>query len=346
MGTLEQASNQIINLKPASPDGYALHSLAEMNRKQFAAAERDVNKAIEVDPQSQVGYVQRGNLKFLQKQYEDAARAYQQALDRDPNSTDALRGLMNTYLAQNQMERAVAIANAQIVKSPANSSFYDLLGTVLLRNKKDLNAAEPALRKSVELDKSNIDALLKLAQVQAAKGNFDQAIATCQQAVKDNSNLWEGYLLLGQLYESTRDWNKAQEAYQKVLEFKPNDPVASNNLANVLLQAGGNPDMALSLAQTARRGMPDSPDAADTLGWVYYQTGAYRSAISLLQEALKLQQKNKAPDNADLHYHLGLAYEKTKQPALAREQLERVLKINPNYWAAADIKKQLADLKW
>ena len=99
------------------------------------------------------------------------------------------------------------------------------------------------------------------------------------------------------------------------------------------------------MAETARRGMPDSPDAADTLGWVYYQKGVYGSAISMLQEALKLQEKNKAPDNPDIHYHLGLAYQKAEKPALARQQLERVLKINPNYSQAAEIKKQLSSLK-
>ncbi len=50
-------------------------------------------------------------------------------------------------------------------------------------------------------------------------------------------------------------------------------------LASVMLQSGGNLDVALSLAQTARRGMPDSPNVADTLGWIYYQKGAYRSAV-------------------------------------------------------------------
>ena len=67
----------------------------------------------------------------------------------------------------------------------------------------------------------------------------------------------------------------------------------------------------MSLAQAARRGLPDSPNAADTLGWAYYQKGAYGSAISMLQEALKLQEKSKAPESAAIHYHLGMAYQKT-----------------------------------
>ena len=124
MGALEPAATQLIRLQPTSPEGYALRAVSHINRQQFAAAEEDIRKAIEVNPQSHLGYVQRGNLKFVQKQYSEAGKAYQDALDRDSNSTDALRGLMNTYLAQNQVDKALAVANAQIAKSPANSSFY------------------------------------------------------------------------------------------------------------------------------------------------------------------------------------------------------------------------------
>jgi tetratricopeptide (TPR) repeat protein len=98
----------------------------------------------------------------------------------------------------------------------------------------------------------------------------------------------------------------------------------------------------MGMAQTARRGMPDSPNAADTLGWAYYQKGIYQSAIGQFQEALRLNEKRGAPDDADLHYHLGLAYQKTNQPGLARQQLEKALKLSPNN---ADARKALSDLR-
>ena len=63
-----------------------------------------------------------------------------------------------------------------------------------------------------------------------------------------------------------------------------------------MLEQGGNVDVAMGLAQTARRGMPDSPNAADTLGWAYYQKGVYQSAISQFQEALRLAEKRGEPD--------------------------------------------------
>jgi len=58
------------------------------------------------------------------------------------------------------------------------------------------------------------------------------------------------------LFESKKDWGKAQDAFQNALAIKPNDPIASDHLANVMLESGGNFDVALSLAQNARRGMP------------------------------------------------------------------------------------------
>jgi tetratricopeptide (TPR) repeat protein len=344
MTALEQAATQIINLKPNTPDGYALRSVANINRKQFGRAEEDIQKAISVAPESAIGYKQMGNLWLAQQKYSDAEKSYQQALDRDPSSSDALGGLMNADLAQQQTDKAVAAAYAQIAKVPSSSSFYDLLGTVLFNSKKDFSGADAALKKAAQLDKNNSDALVKLGQVQVAEGSVEAAVATYQNSQQDNPHEATFSILLGELYESKQDWNHAMQAYQKALEISPENPLASNNLAYVMLQNGGNVDMALALAQTARRGLPDSSSAADTLGWVLYQKRAYKSAIDLFQEAIKLNDKAKSPENPTLHYHLGLAYQKNDQATQARQQFERVLKINPNYGEAGDVKKQLAQL--
>jgi len=340
--TLEEASSQLIVLQPVSPEGYALRALANINRKRFGEAEQDIRRAIAIAPQSAFGYAQLGNLNLVQKQYSEASAAYQDALIRNPDSTDALRGLMNTMVAQNQIDKAIAAAHAQIAKSPSNSSFYDLLGTVLFLNKKDLAGAETAFAKSLSLEKQNSDALLKLCEVQAAKGEMDQAIATARQGISDNPRNVDLYILLGRFYESKSDWTQAEAAYRNALNINPQHPLASINLAKLMLQTGGNLDVALSLAQTAHRSLPNSPAITDTLAWVHYQKGAYQSAIGLLQEALSLQEKVHAPDNSEIHYHLGMAYAKSGQTAFARQQLERAIKLNPN---SVDAKKQLAQLK-
>ena len=164
------------------------------------------------------------------------------------------------------------------------------------------------MRKAAELDKKNSDALLKLGQVLNAQGSAEKAIATYQQSVKDNPNEVSFYILLGELYEGQKKWEDARGMYQKALTLQPDNPVASNNLAYVMLQTGGNIDVAISLAQTARRLMPDSPNAADTLGWAYYQKGLYPTAIDLFKEALK-----KVPNDPTFQDHLKKAQQAQPQ---------------------------------
>ena len=255
----------MISLQASSPEGYALRALANINRKRYTEAEADVRKAIEIAPQSSFGYVQMGNLKFAQRQFSEAAQAYQTALDQNQNSTDALRGLMNSYVAQKQLDRALAIAEAQIAKVPNDGAFYDLLGSALFYNKHDLPAAEVAFAKSAELDKKRPDSLIKLAEVEAAQGKSADAIATCQQGLQTYPHEVNFYFVLGEIYQSKRDWPNAGDSYQKALVITPESPIASGKLAYVMLQSGQNLDVALSLAQNARRGLPTSPAVADTL---------------------------------------------------------------------------------
>jgi Flp pilus assembly protein TadD len=148
------------------------------------------------------------------------------------------------------------------------------------------------------------------------------------------------YLLAGNIYENKQDWERAKQQYQKALEVQPENPLASNNLAYVMLQQGGNVDVAFAMAQTARRQLPDNPNSADTLGWAFYHKHVYTSAINLFKEAVK-----KEPDNALFNYHLGLAYARSGQAALARQQLDRVVKIKPDFPKIEELRQALAEIK-
>jgi tetratricopeptide (TPR) repeat protein len=68
----------------------------------------------------------------------------------------------------------------------------------------------------------------------------------------------------------------------------------------------------------------------------------YQSAIDMFQESLRLNEKKGGSDDPTVHYHLGLAYQKANQPALARQQLERALKISPNF---SDARKALSEVR-
>jgi Flp pilus assembly protein TadD len=106
-----------------------------------------------------------------------------------------------------------------------------------------------------------------------------------------------------------------------------------------MLEHDQNTDVALSLAQTARRGMPNDPGVADTLGWAYYRKGSYQLAVDLLEEAAK-----KAPQNPNIHYHLGLAYQQVHNVPAAKSELDSALKLSPSGPHAGEIHDALAKL--
>jgi tetratricopeptide (TPR) repeat protein len=131
----------------------------------------------------------------------------------------------------------------------------------------------------------------------------------------------------------------AQTTYQKVLAAQPDNPLAANNLAYILLEHGGSVNMALTLAQVARRGLPNSPNTADTLGWAYYENGAYSVAAPLFEEAV-----NKTGDNATYRYHLGITYQKLNDKDRARKELEKAISLEPKSAVADQSRRALGQI--
>jgi len=339
-GGLAQEADQIIAFQPAAPDGYLLRAVAEIDRKQYSTADEYIHRSLEKEPNNPAAYVQLGNLRMAQSQYAEAQKAYQQGLDQDPNSTDALGGVLNVDLVQKQPDRAIAAAKTQLARYPKNAGFHIMLGQLLMEQKNDLAGAEQEFKQASDLDKKNSEALVKLGMVQNERGATDQALQTYLDGSKSNPKEINFYLLAGGIYESKQDWDHAKQQYQKVLEIQPENPLASNNLAYVMLQQGGNVDIAFRMAQTARRQLPDNPNSADTLGWAFYHKHVYTSAINLFREAVK-----KEPDNALFNYHLGLAYAKTGQAGLAKQQLDRVVKIKPNFPEVDELRRAVEEAK-
>jgi len=338
--SLAQEADQIIEIQPAAPDGYLLRALAERIRKQYPAAEDFIHRSLEKEPNNPAAYVELGNLQIAEGKLVDAQKAFQQALDQDPNSSDALYGVLAVDVMQKQLDRAIATAKAQLAKYPQNVGFHLLLGQLLLDQKKDLAGAEAEFRQASNLDKKNSQALVKLGLVQEASGATDQALQTYLDGPKIDPKEIRFYLLAGGIYEKKSDWEHAKQQYQKALEIQADNPMASNNLAYVMLQQGGNVDVAFAMAQTARRQLPDNANSADTLGWAFYKKGVYASAIDLLKEAVK-----KEPDNALFNSHLGFAYAANHQANLAKQQLDRVVKLKPDFPALDDLRRAVAEAK-
>ncbi len=320
--SLKNVAAEVLKIAPRAPEGYLFDATARMNQNDPAAADADLTKLTTIAPASPVGYVKLGELRVAQKRFNDADVFFHQALAHDPNSIEAIGGLVDLDFRRNQPQEAFALLKTALGQNPNSSALYLLQGQALAQNKQ-LQEAEAPLEHALQLDPKNTNAVILLAQLQSSRGAKDQAIATYQRAIEQSPSNTPLQLALGALFESAGNWQSAKAIYEKVLNAQPENPFAANNLAYILLDHGGSVNMALNLAQTARRGLPNSPNTADTLGWALYQNGAYSVAAPLLEDAVK-----KSADNAAYHYHLGAIYQKLND-SRARAQLEKAVSLNP-----------------
>jgi Flp pilus assembly protein TadD len=124
------------------------------------------------------------------------------------------------------------------------------------------------------------------------------------------------------------------------VELDPRAAVAANNLAWDYASNGGSLDEALQLAQTAKAELPENAEVNDTLGWIYYKKGLAGPAVTALSDAARL-----SPANPGIHYRLGLAYLQGGQKSEARAMLQQVLKLNPQFPEAAEVRRVLATIE-
>jgi tetratricopeptide (TPR) repeat protein len=335
---LEADGTQLQKIAPRATEGYLFHATARFNQGDAAGAEADLNHVIAIAPQSSLGYAKLGQLREAQKRWKDAENLYNEALKLDTNSIDATRGLTEVDLEQGKSAKALQFIQSQIDRNPKSAALYLLQGEVLLRNK-NFADAEKVLLQCTELDQQNLAAFVLLAQVQSSLGKPSDAISSYQRAVAISPNNSQLYTALGSAYEAQENWQQAEATYQKALAFQSDNALAANNLAYLMLEHGGDINVALTLARTARRGLPNLPNSADTLGWAYFANGAYTLAQSLLDQAVK-----QVPTNATYHYHLGMTYERLKETERARAELQKSLKLDPQAPFASKASRALDEL--
>jgi tetratricopeptide (TPR) repeat protein len=332
---LHNIAMELKKIAPRAAEGYLFDATSRMNQNDAVSAEADLDQLVTIAPDKALGYVKLGQLRVAQKRLNEAEILYRQALSHEPGSIEAVQGLADLDFRRNKPDEALQLLKTTVEQNPNNAQLYVLQAQALIQNKQPSDA-EKSLERALQIDKQNVNAAVLLAQLQAGRGARDEAISSYQRAIQIAPNSAALQVALGGLYESAGNWQSAQTIYQKALSIQPDNPQAANNLAYLLLEHNGSVNLALTLAQAARRGLPNSPNTADTLGWAYYHNGAYSVAQPLLEEAVK-----KAGDNPAYRYHLGVTYQKLNDNARARAQFEKVISLNPGSPIADESRRAL-----
>jgi tetratricopeptide (TPR) repeat protein len=313
---------------------------AQMMKGDVGGAEARTRKFAASYPKSPVAQTQLGQLLAIKGDAVGARRAFDQALALNPNEMEALGGLVALDFQANNGAAARARIDARVGADTKDPQLL-LLAARVYATTGDTGATERTLRKVIDLDPTQLDAYVMLGQFYASQRRLDEARAEFERvAAKRPSAAVGAQTLIGMLLQMQGKDAEARTTYEKVIGTDPRAAVAANNLAWLYVEQGGNLDVALRLAQTAKSQLTDRPEVNDTLGWVYYKKGLAELAIPPLLESV-----GKAPKHPMYQYHLGLAYVKTGDVANGRKALETALALDPKFQGADDAQRVLATLK-
>jgi tetratricopeptide (TPR) repeat protein len=324
LSLLTDVADETIAAFPNAADGYIWRGIAEMMQNSPGAAEADLKAAIRISPEKPDAYLQLGKLCFAQKRFAEGVDLLENALRRDPVSIEALRLLTARDLMRNQPQAAFARLMQTVDAHPRNSAVYDLLARLQM-HVGNLTQAASTAEAAMHINPNDADAVQLLAEIETRRGQIPSAIAAWEQWLRLHPRDAGAMALVGALEQSRGNVAKAESYYKKSLQVQPTNPIAANNLAYLMLEQGGNVDIALTAAQTARQAMPDSPNTADTLAWAYYHKGIYGLARDLLEDAVRT-----APESATMHFHLGMVYSRLKDRNRAALHLRRALSLAPH----------------
>jgi len=332
-------AQEALTAQPQNADARLVLVQASIQRGdlQRAAADLDVLRA--KFPDSAAVHLQSGMLLGRQRRLAEARREFERARQLAPDSLEVIGGLIALDLSEGARDaaraRADALSNATDVKPAA----LMLAGRTYAATG-DLKKSEELFRRVLKDDPSQLSAYAALGQLYARQNRIAEGLAEFEALAKRDPKPVAALTFAAMLKESQGDKPGAQQRYERALQLDPNAAVAANNLAWMYAEHGGNLDIALQLAQTAKRQLTNTPQVNDTLGFIYYKKNLPLLALPLLEATVE-----KEPSNPEYHYHLGLAYSRAGEKVKASRSLNRALALKPDFTGAGDARTILASLE-
>ncbi|HEY5894010.1 MAG TPA: tetratricopeptide repeat protein [Chthoniobacterales bacterium] len=150
----------------------------------------------------------------------------------------------------------------------------------------------------------------RLAQVFLNQGKRKEAIEMLEGLVKLNPLKTEAYLLLGEIYESSKDYESALANFQQALLTKQNDPRTYLLVARTALRLKRPFDAVKTLIDARSRFA--SPEITTWLAIAYSQADKLQESLTTFEEAI---QESKNYDQDILNSNFYLSYAETAQKA-------------------------------
>ncbi len=256
---------------------------------------------------------------------DEARQLLEAALVERPGWTEAEQLLIDVDARNGRVDQALARLRAK-AGDAAPSALREREGDVYAMGKRYPDAI--AAYEDAQRTQASPALAVKLFRARSVSGSPspERSLLAWLQRSPDDSQV---RAMLAAYYQSLGRLSEATAEYERMLAADRIDPLSLNNLAWMLQQRGD--ARAVAVARRAFEGAQHVPEIADTYGWILVQTGKIAEGTAVLERALA-----GAPNNADIQYHVAVAYAKSGQATRAAALLRQTLQDHQTFASRAD----------
>lgn len=335
---LKRALSAAQEASAANPDSVeVLLALAQVQQAagDFNQATATVGKAVALQPESAAPLLRMADLQLAQKDNTGALQTLRKALAIKPESGQVQAAFVATAVKVGRADEARNMLATLQKQFPKNAGLMALEGDLEMAGRR-FAAAAKAYRSALNLQD---DASLAIKWVSALRrdGKLDEARQQEAQWMSRHPNDAAFAFYLGDLALAANDLGLAAERYKRVLELRPDNAVAANNLAWILHKAGK--PGALEYAQRAIALKPDFAPFLDTLAGILATSGKVEEALAAEQKAVSLD-----PDFPLHRLNLAELLLRSGKKAEAAEQLKHLAGLGDKFPRQDEVKRLQAKL--
>ena len=163
--------------------------------------------------------------------------------------------------------------------------------------------------------------LLRISNIYRRNGDYRKSLKIIEE-IDTSKSLPEIYYYKSLNLVLLKEWGRAIESFDSLLEVYPNNAEISNFVGYSLVDRNVRLEEGINLIKFAVSKEPRNGFYIDSLGWAYYQLGEFSKAITYLERALEIE-----PQEIEINDHLGDAYFKVGRKKEARLVWKRALTL-------------------
>ena len=270
---------------------------------------------------------------------DDALSQVNQILLEQPGRTDALRLMAIINFRLDYLEAAWADFEDLLASGHYTMDALYYLGRIADRRSEQEQAVR--LYSQVKRGNNALNSQRRVSAILAQQGKTDEALEHLRQFGAANPSFAIDMVEVeAQVLVSLERYPEALDAYERLIEYRPDDEVAALGKAELLLRMGSVDDAIKEYRRSVKR-WPDSAMSLNALGYTLAdRTAKYAEAEKLIKKALKLD-----PDSAAIIDSYGWVLYRLGENERALEELQRAYAILKDPEVASHIIEVLGKLE-